>query len=192
MDPVDGVSIDEAADILGCSPAAVRRRVLQGFAPVSRADVEELASDVYRWRDHLDVDRPYWVTSSQAAVILGVVRKRVRQLSERDLLASLWHRDGIRLYRREQLAIVAQGRSVLRPGGTGTRRMRRRCRVPRRDRHRRMAPAEKSTHAGASRHSRMARGTPGCCGGGAATVPSARVRRRHPPARAHLPPVGAR
>lgn len=130
--PVDPVTIEEAAAILGCSVASVRRRVLEGRLPrrrqkgkqgaFSRAEVEELATEVYDWRRHVHDATSYWVTTEQAVVILGVVHQRVRQLAERDLLPYLWHRDGIRLFGREQLEVVAQGRSVPRPHGPGTRR----------------------------------------------------------------------
>ena len=56
--PIDPVTLDEAALILGCSRASVRRLIASGELPpadryrhrqLARADVEALALRTYRW-----------------------------------------------------------------------------------------------------------------------------------------------
>jgi hypothetical protein len=117
MRPVDPVTPQEAASVLGCSTNTVRRRVRAGVLSgsdrpltMSRAEVEELARDVYPWWRHVDDPESYWVTGAQAAEVLRVSRARLGQLAEKDRVPYMRHRDGTRLYRRQQIGIVAQVR----------------------------------------------------------------------------------
>ncbi len=119
--PTDGLQLAEAARILGCSIGTVRAHVAAGRLPsagrylhkaLARADVEELACEVYRWRKHLADDEAYWITSQRVADLLGVSRSRVSALSTRGLLPYVKHRDGVRLYRREQLKVMARARTL--------------------------------------------------------------------------------
>jgi hypothetical protein len=48
-----------------------------------------------------------------AAETLGVGGSRLRQLSDADRLPFVLHRDGTRLYRRDQLEVVAQARDAM-------------------------------------------------------------------------------
>lgn len=106
----------EAAHILGVTPSTVRRHVLAGrlrqsepgkHRMLSRADVEALALQTYKhWRQKNDQES-YWVTGRRAADVLGVNVSRLNQLATRGFLPFAVHVDGTRLYRREQLLIVA-------------------------------------------------------------------------------------
>lgn len=121
MRPMDPVTLAEAAKILGCSGAGVRRRVLAGQLPMvpryrhralPRQDVEHLALREYHWRVNLDYERSYWLTGSRAGGLLGVSRSRLGQLSDAGQVPFERHVDGSRLYRREQLEVVAQARRL--------------------------------------------------------------------------------
>ncbi len=121
MTPIDPLTLAEAGVILGCSRSTVRRHVLAGRLPAAprykqrtlpRTDVEALALQVYRWRLHLrDVDS-YWITGKRAAAVLGVNEARLRVLAAKGFLPYETHVDGTRMYRREQIEIVAQGRQA--------------------------------------------------------------------------------
>jgi hypothetical protein len=65
---------------------------------------------VYEWRRHRDDLDPYWVPGNRAAGILGVNVTRLNQLAEREFLPFEIHADATRLYRHEQLAVVANAR----------------------------------------------------------------------------------
>lgn len=91
MTGYDAVKLAEAAHILGCSQAAVRRRVLTGLLPrgprgqretFSRAEIEELALGFYDWRKHLHDDGSYWLTGQRAADVLKFNRARLNQLAD--------------------------------------------------------------------------------------------------------------
>lgn len=120
--PVDPVTLEEAAAILGCTPSSVRRRVAEGrlsrrrkrykHQALSRADVEALAAEVYPWRRHLGDPESYWLTSGDAAAVLGVNRQRVQQMSEADRVPFLLHHDEIKLYRRHQMEVLAHNRGA--------------------------------------------------------------------------------
>lgn len=119
--PIDALTFGEAAHVLGCSASTVRRHVLAGRLPtgephrhrtLSRADVEALALQVYEHRRHRNDAQSYWVTGQRAADILGVNIARLKQLVAKGFLPFEVHADGTRLYRREQLAIVANARDA--------------------------------------------------------------------------------
>jgi hypothetical protein len=95
--PVDGIGRAEAARILGCHPWTVGAYVRSGRLRsagknvrrgLSRADVEALACDVYRWQDHRDDEEPYWIVGERAAETLGVNGTRVRQFVAADRIPS--------------------------------------------------------------------------------------------------------
>ncbi len=67
---------------------------------------------MYQWRQHLSDTDPYWVTGWRAADVLGVGTARLTSLSKRGLLPYLVHWDGVRLYRRMQLAMLGQARDA--------------------------------------------------------------------------------
>ncbi len=104
---------------LGCSTGTVaryvrqRRLVLYGTHPsLSRADVEALVLEVYAWRRDRRGDASYWVTGHRAADIVGVNVSRLNQLVAADRLPFETHKDGTRLYRRQQLLTVANARDA--------------------------------------------------------------------------------
>jgi hypothetical protein len=98
--PIDGVTLDEAASILGSSRSTVRRHVLAvrltagGFyehRTLSRAEVEALAAQLYNWRDARQDAESYWVTGRHAAGVLGISRSRLGQLADEDRVPYIRH-----------------------------------------------------------------------------------------------------
>ncbi len=92
---------------VGC-PLASRKR----HQTLSRADVEALALQVYEHRSHRNDAESFWVTSQRAADILGVNIARLNQLVAKGFLPFEVHADGTRMYRREQLSVVANAREA--------------------------------------------------------------------------------
>lgn len=81
MRPVDGITLSEAAWIVGCSRRTLVRHIEAGRLPVaerrvtrrvSRADAEALALQLPSSRLAFDPDTSYWVEATQAARLLGV------------------------------------------------------------------------------------------------------------------------
>jgi hypothetical protein len=116
--PVDAITQAEAAQILGCHVRTVGTHITAGrlqsaaksmHRALSRADVEALACQVYPWWDHVDDEDSYWITARSARRILGVNHTRLNQLAVRGFVPFEVHADGTRLYRREQLEVVANG-----------------------------------------------------------------------------------
>lgn len=122
MRPVDPVTLAEAARILGFSKSSARRYVLAGrlashgsryeHRTLSRAEVEALACEVWNWRRHVDNPDAYWLAGQQAASLLGVSRQRLGKLGDKGFVPYVRGSDGVRLYRREQLLIIANAREA--------------------------------------------------------------------------------
>jgi len=122
MTPADGITLDEAAHILGCSRRTVVRHIDSGRLPaagskyqrrrVSRADAEQLALRLPSSRSHFDLETSYWVTATAAAAIVGVNVSRLNQLVAAGRLPYETHADGIRMFRRAQLEVVANARDA--------------------------------------------------------------------------------
>ena len=66
-------------------------------------DVEKFAASGYRWTKHTSDPHSYWVTTGQAAEILGLSTARIKQLAATGRLPFVSHKVGTRLFRREQL-----------------------------------------------------------------------------------------
>ena len=122
MRPLDPVTQTEAAHILGCSLSTVRRLVLTGvLAPsggryqkgrLSRAEVEALAAERYKGSRRTSDPAGYWMTGQAAADLLGVTRQRLHQLGDKGSVPFVRRSDGLRLYRRYQLTVMADARGV--------------------------------------------------------------------------------
>lgn len=121
MRPVDGVTLDAAAWIVGCSRRTLCRHIDAGRLPaaephvkrrVSRADAEALALRLPSSRLAFDPDNSYWTGATQAARLLGVNVSRLNQLVAAGRVPFEVHADGRRLYRREQLLTVANARDA--------------------------------------------------------------------------------
>ncbi len=69
---------------------------------------------LYRWRDHLGELDAYWITGQRAADVLGVNVARLNALAVKGFIPHETHADGTRLYRREQLEVVANAREARR------------------------------------------------------------------------------
>ncbi len=89
MSPVDGVTLEEAAHIDGCSRRTLVRHIEAGRLPaelanqsrrVSRADTEMLALGSRSSRVAFDEESSYWVGATTAAKLLGVGVARLNQL----------------------------------------------------------------------------------------------------------------
>jgi len=110
--PLLGISGKEAAKILGITELSVARLVLQGvlrkpakwqrFA-LDLAEVEQVALERYR------PAHPYWLTTTEAAKLLGVTPTRVRQLVARGFVPAVSHQ-GRNYFRRHQLEVIANAR----------------------------------------------------------------------------------
>lgn len=79
---------------------------------ISRSAVEALALRTYQHRRHMGNELSYWVTSQRAAEILGVTVARLHQLIAKGFVPYEVQTDGTRLYRREQLEVVANARQA--------------------------------------------------------------------------------
>ncbi len=117
----DQVTLNEAAEILGCSISTVRRLVLTARGRhgnpelddvLVRANVEALATEVYSWRLHIDDADPYWLTGQRAADALGLSRARLSQLAAESRIPFVRHQDGTRMYRRSQLEMIVGSGSL--------------------------------------------------------------------------------
>ena len=103
---VDWISGVDARRILGISQRPLRRLVEDGVLRLgdrptrrySRRQVEALAAA-----------QAEWIGASEAAIILGVTRTRVGQLSRKGFLPFDTFR-GKRRYRRDQIQVVANAR----------------------------------------------------------------------------------
>jgi predicted site-specific integrase-resolvase len=120
MSRIDLVSVDEAADILGCSASTVRQYLRDGrltadserYSCLDRRSVEHLAATVYGWLTHRNDPHPYWVSGQRAAATLGVDRETLERLNREDRLSGIRHRDGTTLYRRQDLVAVHHARDA--------------------------------------------------------------------------------
>ncbi len=121
MKPVDGVTLAEAAWIVGCSLRTLVRHMdagrLTAAEPhtrrrVSRAHAEALALKLPSSRVVFDPDASYWLGATRAAAILGVNVSRLNQLVAAGRVPFEVHADGRRMYRREQMLTVANAREA--------------------------------------------------------------------------------
>ena len=114
--PGNGVTLLEAAHILGVARSTLRRLILTGelaregrytHRGLDRDQVEELAMRRWRRRHHPPPAGSYWITTGQAAAKLGVSHARVWQLAQTDRLPFRVSHTGVRLFRRRQLETIA-------------------------------------------------------------------------------------
>ncbi|HET6626784.1 MAG TPA: hypothetical protein VFG63_10375 [Nocardioidaceae bacterium] len=104
--------------VLGCS-ADEAEQLLRGKR-VTPGEVESVALHHYPWRRHLHDPTSYWVTASQAAMILRMSPQQVKHLLDEDRLAHVVHASGVRLMRREQIENL-RDRSLADSGSAGHR-----------------------------------------------------------------------
>lgn len=121
MGPSDGITLDEAAHIVGCSRRTLVRHILAGRLPASgkherrrvyRAETEALALQLPSSKMQFDADTSYWVSAKGAAAILGVNVSRLNQLVAAARVPFEVHASGRRLYRRQQVEVVANAREA--------------------------------------------------------------------------------
>lgn len=110
--PILGISIAEAARILGVREPTVSRLVAAGMLHkpakhmrygLDRDEVEQVALQRYK------PCPPYWLTSEQAGQVLGISSGRVNQLARAGRLPFV-QQGGHRLYRTRQIEVIANAR----------------------------------------------------------------------------------
>lgn len=109
VDP-DAITLEQAASMLALSTLRVTRLRLEGllirldgYPSYSRSDIQEF------------IDNP-WLNGVQAAQILGVSHNRVSQLASEERIPVHRTASGRRVYRLQQLEVVANARRVRRQG----------------------------------------------------------------------------
>jgi excisionase family DNA binding protein len=117
----DHVSLDHAAHILAMSKRTLAELMDNGELPAVRGrgrqgrllcdDVETYAAAHFMPRRYRRPDS-YFVTIAGAAELLGISRPRVIQLGDRGFLPYLVACNGWRLYRRQQIEVVANSRTA--------------------------------------------------------------------------------
>lgn len=114
------VTVGEACRILGCTRRTYARLADAGRVPprdgrriprIPRRDIEKLATQIYVWEAHEDDETSYWVTSEQAATILNVELAQVELALAGERVPHLVHQDGTTMYRRQQVAEIAEHRA---------------------------------------------------------------------------------
>jgi hypothetical protein len=96
------------AHVLGCTEDEAA--ALLAGKRVTPGEVEALAMSVYDWRRHLRDPRSYWVTATQAAVVLHLPTAVVRRMLDDDRLPCVAHSTGVRLMRRHEIEDLALAR----------------------------------------------------------------------------------
>lgn len=71
-------------------------------------EAEALAEKCYHWRRHLHDPTSYWVTTSEAARLLGTSPRHVKRLLDQGWLPHVVHVSGARLMRRRQIEALAE------------------------------------------------------------------------------------
>jgi excisionase family DNA binding protein len=117
----DHVSLDHAAHILAMSKRTLMQLMDSGQLPTVRVrgrqgrllrdDVETYAAAHFMPRRYRRPDS-YFVTSAGAAELLGISKPRVIQLADGGFLPYLVACNGWRLYRRQQIEVVANSRTA--------------------------------------------------------------------------------
>jgi predicted XRE-type DNA-binding protein len=112
VDP-DAITLADAATLLGLSKERVSRlrregllATLEGYPSYSRDDVEQYLANP-------------WLTGIQAAAILQISHVRVSQLAAEDRIPVHFTSSGKRVYRRQQIEVVARARRSRRRNGHG-------------------------------------------------------------------------
>ncbi len=96
----------DLASILGCSPEEAT--ALLGGRPVTPSAVEDVARTHYDWRRHVHDPDSYWLTITQASLVLGLRPRTIRRLLDTDRLPHITHVSGVRLMRRHEIEAIAE------------------------------------------------------------------------------------
>jgi hypothetical protein len=117
IQPGNGVTTNEAAEILGITRHAIYMATMRGALPrygntrghdFDRADVETRSLALWNRRE----PHPYWVTARGAAEILGLHRSGVRHLVDTDRLPAVVDNSGRHAFRRHQVENIAAAREA--------------------------------------------------------------------------------
>jgi hypothetical protein len=111
------LTLPEAAHILGMLPW--QAELVLGETDYDLDAVEQVAQVRYRPVAHRHDRFSYWVSTAQAAEILGVSTARVKQLCVAEEIPYLAHRTGTRLMRRHHVQAIADARKQRRLGREG-------------------------------------------------------------------------
>jgi len=79
--------------------------------------VDDVLKQHYRPHAHARDPYFYWVTTTQAAAILGISDVRVKQLLNAEKIPFERHRSGKRLMRRHQVEVIGNARQSRKHGG---------------------------------------------------------------------------
>lgn len=113
--PIQQLTYAQAAEMLGVHEITVWRMVRRGDLTTKakwaktgllRSDVERLSLE--RWRPGSRT----WLTATQVAEQLELSPPRIYQLSNAGRLPYKWGPDGRRLFRPQQIAVIARARQV--------------------------------------------------------------------------------
>jgi len=109
---VDGrrADLEDAAHMLGMLPWQAER--ILGPGPYTLEALDDAAMEHYQPPAHRQDSYSYWLTSAQAAKVLGISVARLKQLATTDRVPYVVHRSGQRLMRRHQLEVIANARDV--------------------------------------------------------------------------------
>jgi hypothetical protein len=102
-------SLTDAAHVLGMLPWEAEE--ILGAGPYELDAVEQAALEHYRPHAHARDPYSYWVTTTQAAAILGISDVRVKQLLNAEKIPFQRHRSGKRLMRRHPVRVIGNARS---------------------------------------------------------------------------------
>ena len=117
IQPGNGVTTDEAAEILGVTRHGVYMATMRGALPrygntrgrdFDRTEVESRSLALWNRRE----PHQYWVTTRGAAEILGLHRTGVRHLVETDRLPVVLDSTGRHAFRRHQVENIAAAREA--------------------------------------------------------------------------------
>jgi hypothetical protein len=104
--------------VLGCSRQQAEQLMRGRF--ITPGEVEAVAMRAYPWWRHVHDGESYWLTVSQASVILGAAPHRVRRLLEQNRLPHVVHESGVRLMRREDIESIAHRIRIPAQAGPGS------------------------------------------------------------------------
>ena len=96
--------------MLGMLPWQAER--ILGPGPYTLEALDDAAMEHYQPPAHREDPYSYWLTSAQAAKVLGISVARLKQLATADRVPYVVHRSGQRLMRRHQLEVIANARDV--------------------------------------------------------------------------------
>lgn len=110
-DNQDAISQTQAAAILGLTVHQVARLVRKGIS--ERIPNQHPSLSRHQVEEHLASPKPAeWVTTTEAAEILGISKSRTGQIAGKGLLPFEVGPNGRRRFRRQQVEVISRARQV--------------------------------------------------------------------------------